>query len=284
MMEVIILRCLPLTLITFNAGLLRAFGGLFQPAPFVAERRAAMPRALAGAEGDMVVLQEVYGEASRGVLSTAFRYAAYDPQRRSSLMALSSSPIHGTFVPFHGLPFEERLFDRRGVLIVERDDLVILDFHATAGGIRHHPESAAANAIRGREVEQLLDLADRQSAPLVVIAGDLNAGPDVSEANYRQFETCDWVDVYALLHPESRAVTWDPRNPLNSRGPHKTSRPQRVDHLFVRRCDLQDERVTPTAAEIIFTDATVRTSAGPVTLSDHYAVRVHLTYRTGESS
>jgi endonuclease/exonuclease/phosphatase family metal-dependent hydrolase len=271
-----ILPSLPLTIITFNAGLLRAFGGLLQPAPFVAERRASMPGALAAAEGDLVVLQEVYGQADRGVLSTAFRYAAHDPRRRSSLLALSSSPIQGTFVPFRDVPFEERLFDRRGVLIVERDDLVVLDFHATAGGIRHHPESAAANTMRGREVEQLLDLADGQSAPLVVIAGDLNAGPDVSEANYRQFEARGWVDVYALLHPESRAVTWDPRNPLNSRGPHKTSRPQRVDHLFVRRHDLQDERVKPTAAEIIFTEATVRTPTGPVTLSDHYAVRVRL--------
>src|SRR3954467_9150723 len=62
---------LPVTIVTFNAGLLRAFGGLLQPAPFVAERRAAIPPALAAAGGDIVVLQEVYGDANRRLLSTA---------------------------------------------------------------------------------------------------------------------------------------------------------------------------------------------------------------------
>jgi endonuclease/exonuclease/phosphatase family metal-dependent hydrolase len=267
---------LPVTIITFNAGLLRAFGGLLQPAPFVAERRAAIPRALAASGGDIVVLQEVYGDANRRALSPALPYAACDPRLRSSLLSLSSSPIRATLVPFNDVPIEEKLIDRKGVLIVDRGDIVVLNFHTTAGGVRYHPESAAADAIRAREIEQLLELAESQSAPLVVIAGDLNAGPGISEENYIRFAEHGWVDVYALLHPDSRAVTWDPRNPLNSRGPHKTSKPQRVDHVFVRLRDLEAERVTPTSAEIIFTEATVRTQSGLVTLSDHYAVRVRL--------
>src|SRR5437016_5663228 len=106
----------PVTIITYNAGLLRAFGGLLQPAPFVAERRAAMPRAFAASGGDIIVLQEVYGDTNRRVLAAALGYIASQP--RSSLLALSSAPIRGAFVAFDDVPIEERLLDRKGVLIV----------------------------------------------------------------------------------------------------------------------------------------------------------------------
>jgi endonuclease/exonuclease/phosphatase family metal-dependent hydrolase len=266
------------TVVTFNAGLLRAFGGLLEPAPFVSERRAAIPHALAACGADLVLLQEVHDETSRRAISLALPNQAYDARWRSSLMALSTSPIRAALVPFRDSTLEERLFDCRGVLVVERGDLVALNFHTTAGGLRHHPESVAADAIRARQIEQLLDVADEQRAPLVVIAGDLNAGPGVSQSNYDRFEQRGWIDVHALLHPGSRDVTWDPHNPLNSSGPHRTSPPQRVDHLFVRQCDVNEGRATPHSSEIIFAHAVVATPAGAMTLSDHYALRVTLGY------
>jgi endonuclease/exonuclease/phosphatase family metal-dependent hydrolase len=261
------------TIVTFNAGLLRALGGLIEPAPFVGERRNAMPSLLSACGADLILLQEVYGEAARRELARALPFSAYSDNRRSGLMALSASSIESVLVPFAATTPEERLFDRKGVLVVDSSDVVACNIHMTAGGVRH-PESSAANAIRARQIEQLLELAEARRARM--IAGDLNAGPGVSEANYALFEKGGWIDVHALVHPGSGDVTWDPHNPLNVRGPHRRSPPQRVDHLFVRGDDLRTERVVPRSSEIVFFEPIVATAAGLMTPSDHYALRVTL--------
>jgi endonuclease/exonuclease/phosphatase family metal-dependent hydrolase len=101
------------------------------------------------------------------------------------------------------------------------------------------------------------------AVPAQVIAGDLNAGPGVSDANYRLFAARGYDDAYVCHNEE--APTWDPANPLNQGGPHQKSPPQRCDHIFVRELKVVE-------SAIVFGRPLVSTPRGMITLSDHYGV------------
>jgi endonuclease/exonuclease/phosphatase (EEP) superfamily protein YafD len=257
-----------LHLITFNAGLLRAAGGLLQPAPYVTERLAALPHALIASGADLLFLQEVYGRRNRAAVADAcretFPHAASPPNRPhlgidTGLMVLSREPIRAEFHPFRAAVWEERLAGRKGFQYIRTSAGAFVNFHATAGGLWRHPESEAAERERARQIEQMLG----EAADARVFAGDLNAGPGVSDANYRLFAAQGLADAY-LLH-NAEAPTWDPANPLNESGPHQTSPPQRCDHIFVRGVEV-------IGSAIVFDRPTVATPRGTVTLSDHYGV------------
>lgn len=264
-----------LRLLTFNAGLLRAAGGLLQPAPFVAERRAAMPAALHATGADLLLLQEVYDDESRRALAAAFPHAATPPRVRrlglqNGLMFLSREPLRATFHRFRHGTAEERLLDRKGFAVVQLPPLMVVNFHTTAGGLRRRPESVVVERIRARQIEQML--AAVANAEACVLAGDLNAGPGVSDANYRQLERAGFRDAYALGHPRSTAATWDPANPLNARGPHHASPPQRCDHIFVRGA------IEVVESAIVLNESVVKVGERRVTLSDHYGVSATLQF------
>jgi len=50
--------------------------------------------------------------------------------------------------------------------------------------LRLHPESAEADRLRTLQIRQILSVADAEQGT-VMIAGDLNAGPGVSDGNFR---------------------------------------------------------------------------------------------------
>lgn len=258
----------PIRLITFNAGLLRAAGGLLQPAPFVAERLAALPDALVASGADVIFLQELYGERNRAAVVDACRDAfphAASPHTRarlgidSGLLVLSRDAIAAEFHPFHAAVWEEHLVGRKGFQVIQTAAGLFVNFHATAGGLFRDPESPVVEKTRARQIEQMLERLPHAR----VIAGDLNAGPGVSDANYRLFLARGLADAY-LAH-NAEAATWDPANPLNEGGPHQKSPPQRCDHIFVRGLEVIE-------SAIVFDEPIVQTGRGSVTLSDHYGV------------
>jgi Endonuclease/Exonuclease/phosphatase family len=259
-------------LITFNAGLLRAAGGLLQPAPFVDERLAALPAALSASGADLVFLQELYGGKRRAAVAAAcrdaFPHAAW-PQTRarlgldSGLLVLSREPVAARFQPFRAAVWEEHLVGRKGFQVIETAAGVFVNFHATAGGLFRDPQNPLVEKTRARQIEQLLG----EAAEARVIAGDLNAGPGVSAANYGLFAERGFDDAY--LRHNQEAPTWDPANPLNAGGPHQKSPPQRCDHIFVRGLEVIE-------SAIVFDGAVVSTPHGMVTLSDHYGVQATL--------
>jgi len=104
-----------------------------------------------------------------------------------------------------------------------------------------------------------------------IILGDLNMGPEASPANYDFLLQRGYRDaVLAAAEEGTEITTWDPKNPLNQKGPHASSPPQRCDHVFLHAsCSL-----VPAAAERVFTDAFIPTEDGLVTLSDHYGLQV----------
>lgn len=272
-----------ISLLTFNAGLLSAFGGLLEPAPFVRERLTSLPRALADFGADLVLLQEVYDWNN---VHFVFREARYcypygeTPRKSrrcsfgSGLVVLAREPVTTEFHSFRAGIWEERLLAERGFLVVRTlFGLSIVNFHVTAGGIFRSPQSAATERTRARQIEEML-IAVGRSETTLVLAGDLNAGPNVSDSNYRRLDLEGFVDVFALMNPQLNTPTWDPANPLNTGGPHRNSPPQRCDHIFVRSQDLIRNRLEVVRSDVVLTDPMVSTPSGNVTLSDHYGVAV----------
>ena len=284
----------PLSLLTLNCGLLRIglLGRAFlEPAPFIAERLAALPAALRSVDADIVALQEIYrAEHKREVmraLADRWPHAAFPTPKwlklDSGLLVLSRVPIAATaFFPYRAAPADERRLVHRGFFATDHDvpdfgRVRLLSFHTTAGGLRHDPEDAFTDAVRGRQIDAILDHAERDPATPHVLLGDLNAGPPVSMGNYRQVLERGYADLYAAFHGAAaeRAVTWDSQQPLNRRGPHAHQRPQRIDHIFLHKSWL--ERFTVADARLVLDEPNVAVRGGErVTVADHYGVYVRL--------
>jgi endonuclease/exonuclease/phosphatase family metal-dependent hydrolase len=272
-----------------NAGLLKLLGRSV-PAPFVQERLAALPSQLRNLECDVVLLQEIYGHSTRHWLAESledvFPYAIYPEKKRywglaNGLMVLSRYVASGDVELFRYTPFDEALFDSKGIMFTQHElpgeiALTIMNIHTTAGGVLRHPEDKRIDEIRSRQIAQGLKRVARLPSPLI-IAGDLNAGPGVSEVNFRQILDAGFVSVHDLFHDEISDVTWDPRNPLNSSGPHKACPRQRIDHIFIRTEDFRQNRMRPLSSVICLQTPVVQIEGGNfVTVSDHYGICVEI--------
>lgn len=278
-----------LRIVTLNAGLLSVLGGRVEFAPFVAERLAALPAELRRLDADIVALQEIYRQEHRefilAELRDVFPHFVYGRKRRNlgienGLMTLSKTPAAGSLALFRDAAIDERLIDNKGVLSCRIDvgggGLILLNLHTTAGSFLLHPEAPKANRIRARQIRQILSLAAAEGA-VTMIAGDLNAGPGVSEENFRQVLEGGYESAYDLLHGPDQVYTWDPANRLNRNGPHRSSPPQRIDHVFIRKSDLVRGRIRLLSSVICCKKESVSTSPGErVTVSDHFGLQVDL--------
>jgi len=281
-----------LSLLTYNTGLLRAPLQRFDPIPHVDERLAAIPTEILRLEADVVALQEVFQPRDRHTIlarvRTRYPHVGHVPAARaqfdSGLLTLSRHPLRARVEPFRDGPWSERVLSNKGALVTEIDlpevgPVTVINQHATAGGFFALPESPRAEAMRRGQVDQLVAIA-RGARGTVLLVGDLNAGPGAAEANYRQLEACGFTDLFAHLHGDDPACTWDPKNALNAHGLHRSCPPQRIDHVFVRAEDLRLGRVTPRRVRIVLDRPQVRTAAGAtVTPSDHYGLHAELEIR-----
>lgn len=288
--------------LTLNAGLVdvRLFGlSVFTPVPYVTERLRALPDALRETGADVVCLQEVYFERQKTYLADALadlypNHAGLEDGNRglgSGLMVLSRYAVRpARLVRFQANTPEERLFSKRAVLeaVVELPEMGqcrVLNFHATAGGLLAHPESDGAEACRRRQIDEMLRVAGESDDPVTLIIGDLNAGPTVSSANYRQlldggYASAFAEDAVASLARVDGVVSWDPDNFLNVHGTHRNLPPQLVDHIFLKRSSSSPFRVV--AARIVLDQPRVDVPGGDaVTVSDHYGVLAHIGAESG---
>lgn len=278
-------------MLTFNAGLLRLFGSLLEPAPHVTERFDALAGELRATGADVIAIQEIYRERHRqrlcGALSDLYPFHAarggrgFSLRLADGLLVLSRWPIEARLHRFASGAREERWFGDRGVLAAslapEGRELRIFNVHATAGGLFSHPESRAADDVRLRQIAEILRLADEAPDAASMLMGDFNTGPGTSESNYQAILDSGWIDCYARLNPSRSDPTWDPANALNRRGPHQSSPAQRIDHVFLRRSDVERARVRPLEARIAFREPVVRLrDSSLVTLSDHYGLQVEM--------
>jgi len=278
-----------LSLLTYNTGLLRAPVRRLDPIPHVDARLAVIPAEILRLEADVVALQEVFQPRDRSAIlarvRTRYPHVGHVPAARArfdaGLLTLSRHPLRARVELFRDGPWSERFLSNKGALVTEIDlpdgaSVTVINQHATAGGFFALPESPRAEAMRRGQMDQLIAIA-RGARGTVLLVGDFNAGPGAAEANYRQLEASGFTDLFAHLHGDDTACTWDPNNALNASGFHRTCPPQRIDHVFVRAEDVRLGRVTPRRVRIVLDRPLVRTATGvTVTPSDHYGLHAEV--------
>lgn len=279
------------SLLTLNAGLAlaRLFGKtVVAPAPFVEERCRALPGAIAGLDADTVLLQEIYEPEHRDhvVTQLAEQYphiARCDTSgfatKDHGLMILSKHPLSGShFTSFNQRLFDERLSVKKGFISTVVDAPVfgrtfLTNAHTTAGGLFRHPERKGIDAVRQCQLLQIMAAAMGSGLNARIIGGDLNTGPEVSRSNYDLLLAAGYHDPYIPRYSSAEpTATWNPKNPLNSNGPHRMCPPQRIDHVLVWGMPVMDIIVTDT--RIVLHEPTVEVQTGYVTVSDHYGFLV----------
>jgi endonuclease/exonuclease/phosphatase family metal-dependent hydrolase len=270
-------------IVTLNAGLLRRLAGLLEPAPYVAARRDALASALVAFDADVIALQEVYERHDQDVVIDAVGYphVARGPgstrlRLGSGLLVLSRRPFRSRFIAYDAAFVEELVFTIKGILVVELGDLTLVTTHTSAGGLTRHPEAADSDAVRDRQIQQLIRVGEMVHSPAIIL-GDLNTGPRVSETNYRRLVSTGWSDLFALHHPgDATSITWDPRNELNADGWHRRCPGQRIDHAFARASALERGDLTLRRCDIVLAQPSVPVGARIVTVSDHAGLLVEL--------
>ncbi len=272
-------------LVTLNAGLLSMFGGRIKPAPFLEERLLELPRTLTALNAPIIAVQEIYEARHQRYLADKMRAThpfTFAPQdwrpwaAGSGLMVLSAYPIETRFEKFHACPWDERIFVAKGILaatctLKSGGQISLLNLHTTAGGAWKHPEDPDVDKIRALQINQALKAAQGRNHPCIIL-GDINAGPGVSENNFRQFANAGYESIYDLLASGDPSATWDPVNPLNAEGPHKHCHAQRIDHAFILQDDRTKKRILPLSCHICCSEPTVMSPQGLVTVSDHYGL------------
>ncbi len=270
-------------ILTLNTGLLGFLGGRVEGVPHLKARSQALTEQLLSMDADLILLQEVYLLEHRrrfvAELSEVYPWAAYRNRRHwirfeSSLMAFSRVPMEAVLHPFRTAPRHEKVFDPKGYLVCrisseQSGPLTVFNVHTTAGGLWSHPEHARIESIRSKQLAEMLGAADQESGT-TILAGDFNAGPGVSLDNFTSMEKAGFVSVHDHMHGTPSDVTWDPANRLNKDGPHRMCPRQRIDHIFVRRSDINSRMVVPTRSGVCLDAETVVLSGREAcTVSDH---------------
>lgn len=280
-----------LSILTFNVGLLiiNILGIKLEPVPYIEERLKYIAIALNRLSPDIISLQEIYREKDKQYLISSLKdnypyysYYTHSPiiGLNNSFMLFSKEPIIETkFYRFNdNYSIDEKYFDNKGILVssIKSKEFGMLDIyntHTTAGGLFSHPESKRVDLIRALQIKQLLNLIKVSSYHYSIITGDINAGMGVSEDNYNLIIKNDFIDTFNYKNPNDIANTWDPKNILNSNGPHKTSPAQRIDHIFIHKTS----KFHTVSAEIIFKNPIVPiVNNKMLTISDHYGLLIKI--------
>ncbi len=272
-----------LRVITLNTGLYR-FGTLnwpiYAPVPHASVRLPALAKALATSDADIIALQEIFRESDIATLQSRigdrFPYCLRTSRKtgwiEGGLAVFSKFPAQSVdFFHWQSDVMLEKMFGAKGfqsILLKLEDDLPLhlINLHAVAGGF-WDPESESVETVRHEQFEEVLRVIGGSQEHPVVVVGDFNAGPKVSECNYAQFLEAGFTDCFG--DTDEPAYTWDPQNELIGQGPHAECPPQRIDHIFARNIDSISD------SHICFHEATLPLASSPGTLvpiSDHYGL------------
>ena len=284
-----------LTILTLNVGLVRvAIAGItvFEPAPFIPERSAALPASLVASGANIVALQEVFRGTHRKQIIEAtrdtFPYAAWAKAPAfglgSGLLILSDRPLEEPRqFRYSRHPLDERFYAQKGLLMAKVDagplgPLRIVNVHTTAGGKFLDYDAAKTMALRSSQLAEILEVLAAPSDAPTLLLGDFNTGPRAAEKNYREILEAGYVDIVKEANggtPEADLCTWDPEQPLaNGKGDQK-GEARRLDHVFVAEKDRSRLKVED--ACIVFREPVVRVTGGRMMpLSDHYGVLTRL--------
>lgn len=265
----------------------------YRTVDYITERLSALAEQIKRINADIVCVQELFHHdlqrRFRALLENHYPYAAGFTDRGikfrldNELIFLSKYPlINSEFNKFRQAAFEERLFISRGMYraiieIPNAGKLQLVNFHMTAGGLGKHPESQAMERIRSAQIRQLLDHVSGELP--TILAGDLNAGPEASAANYEEVIQAGYQD--AFLACNGSGITWDPANPLVAAGSESHLPPQRIDHVFLDAGAAG--LLTPHTSRVVMDHHCVAVANGKsVPVSDHYGVRVDFEFNQNQ--
>ena len=259
-----------------------------------------MAKALADSNADIIALQEIYEDSHVNNLLQGLKgvypYSArmnnqHFWQFHNGLLFLSKYPIiKSETIKHKKSAIIESIMASKSMQRVEVNtpfgEMLFVNMHTTAGG--YDPESKEADSIRESELAEAISICKEYSEVEgnreAIIFGDMNMGPEASNANYEYVKSSGFKDevITALEKDGGETCTWSPENILNKGGVHNHCPPQRCDHLF-----LQDTSAfTVTSAQLFMKDAFItctqskRQSNGQtemITLSDHYGLNVVIT-------
>ncbi len=291
----------PLSVLTYNVGLLRVFGSDF--VPMVRERARVAPREIArfAAERspDLIVLEEIWTDAQAKAMSEALTPLGYDligPKRctligrESGLLVAIRQPIRvvsWSYIPFGKSTFIDSLA-RKGILqaVLEYPGagaarFVLLATHTVAvdtdRGIPTDEEQVAAVEAQARMILALLDQASASGDLPGLLVGDFNVGPGYADAVYRLIAEAPGIrEAGAAAALGAGFITWDPANTLVRYGRYPNEPAAKLDHVFFR--DGSTARWQAIEVDVVFTRPVdglalvpeKGAAAVPAQLSDHY--------------
>ena len=282
-----------ISILTFNAAIqdvriLRQ--SMYRPLNAIDSRLAELINQLKLIDADIVCLQEIYHPDLQHKLYSAvqsiyphaigFAMNRFKLRLGSELLIFSKFHLHDEeFFRFKCATLEERCFTSKGfqkvtVNLPKVGKINLFNFHMSAGGYRSHPESRAMETIRFTQIQQLLNITLDKMPTLLV--GDLNAGPEASNNNYRQVLNDGFKDSFKMA--DGNGLTWDPENPLVLSGSESYLPAQRIDHIFVNHAALS--RLSPISGEVVLTEKSIHVDKNQsIPISDHYGVQVRFTIK-----
>ena len=284
-------------LITFNIGLLdlRVVGKtMFKPTEYIEQRAQVIPEQLLAHDADVIALQEIYDKKHIDFFINELQqaYPFYFFQHNShiklnnGLMIFSKYPFVSTDGESQSDkgPIDEWFIADRGLLsaVVKLNDqtnLAIVNLHATSGGTLNRQDSDNVNASRQMQLEQALKLAMKSKTEYQIILGDVNAGPEISQVNYKYLLENDFTDAYAKFSKQNRIpakATWDGANPLNSMRGYTAKDAQRIDHIYLSK--KLDAITQLKSVERVFDENVISVDGKSYPLSDHYGVEMVISF------
>jgi endonuclease/exonuclease/phosphatase family metal-dependent hydrolase len=288
-------------ILTYNVGLLEfsMFGVVvFSNPPYAQKRLPFIPIAIRRENADIVCIQECYEDSHARYLINELRdlYPFYARECASGvrihngLLIFSKWKIsRSKFVNYEKLSIVESMVVNKGFLEASIDVpglgyVTIANAHTTAGG-EVDPHCTTTENWREAELLQCihsLRLAEA-AGHHVMLAGDLNCGPEASAGNYEFVLQQGFRDLFLDVPQTTKLLddmySWHPKNFLNMHGPHSHTPPQRIDHVMVSSKDEVFMSWSVEDARIVFTEEIVPlrlSSRLSSTISDHYGVCIDL--------
>ena len=258
---------------------------LYRPVGYINERLSVLAAEIRKLNPDIVCIQELFHHDLQqqfySWLHAQYSHAAgfakkgFKLRLGNELILLSRFPLTGgKHMRFRHASLEERLFTSKGsyrvfVTIPGVGEIQLINFHLTAGGIRQHPEHPVMENIRSLQIQQLLSMLS-PGIP-VILAGDLNAGPDVSIVNYEQILKAGFIDAFA--ESGGTGITWDPANPLVANHGENNLPPQRIDHIFLN--SMAAKILKPDTGRVVLNALGIHLKDNHlIPVSDHYGIQV----------
>ncbi len=217
-----------LRILTLNAGLLEIDLPLLRKITLIkgkSIRIQAITHVLKQGNHDVILLQEIGLPAQKQIIENLKQEFPYHTTHRamklfsSNLLILSKIPLSNKqFIPFNKQTHFESWGIQKGMLCAtlswNDDEYHIVNTHLVASGTEQRDTSKNAQKIRNQQINQIKSYIEKNYTPddHVILGGDFNMGPNVSQENYQNIIT-DFTDCMEQINEQER-FTWNPENPL----------------------------------------------------------------------